>query len=288
MKAIPIGDIAIAQVVEDQRALFDPSGFLPDVGPATIEAERGWMTPRYFDAETGSLVLCVQSYVFRAGGRNVLVDTCVGNGKQGRGRESWNDGDWPWLENLAAAGYAPDDIDVVLCTHLHVDHAGWNTRLEDGRWVPTFANAEYLTAREELAALKHKVQHGAPQHRHLYEDSVLPVIESGQTVLVESDHSVCAGVALEPSPGHTAGHVSVRIASGGDEAVCIGDMIHHPIQARYPDWNSRVCEDGEQARATRRAFLEGASADGTMVLPAHFDPCRVVREGEAFRFLLPA
>ena len=285
MDSVQVGDITVKRVIEDAQALFDPASFLPSSTPQAIAAETGWMTPRFYDPATGNLILCVQSFLFQTNGKTILIDTCVGNGKEGRRRESWNHGNWPWLENLGAAGVAPEDVDIVLCTHLHVDHAGWNTRLEDGRWVPTFPNAEYLMARPELNSLERKRQAGPPQYGYLYEDSVLPVIESGQAVPVDVDHEVTGGVALEPSPGHTPGHVSVRIESQGEQAVAIGDMIHHPIQGLHPDWNSRACEDGAVAAATRREFLERSCYSESWVLPAHFDPCRVRRDGDAFRFV---
>ena len=284
MNDIDVGAILVKPVIENERALFVAENFVPDSTPEAIAAERSWMEPRFRDPETGDLVLTVQSYVFETGGRTILIDTCVGNHKQGRNRESWNGGNWPWLENLQAAGYAPDDIDIVLCTHLHVDHAGWNTRLIDGRWAPTFPNAEYLTARDEMASIEHKRVHGHSQYKFLYDDSVLPVIESGQSVLVESDHKVTDGVRLEPSPGHSPGHVSIRVASREDEAVAIGDMMHHPIQALYPHWNSRACEDAEGARRTRREFLERTADTDVTVLPGHFPPGRVRRAGAAFKF----
>jgi glyoxylase-like metal-dependent hydrolase (beta-lactamase superfamily II) len=151
--------------------------------------------------------------------------------------------------------------------------------------VPTFPNAEYLTVRAELDNLKKKRAAGDDQHRALYDDSVLPVIESGQIVMVEPDHALAEGVRLEPSPGHTPGHVSVRMTSGGEEAVAIGDMLHHPIQGIHPDWNSRACEDPELARRTRLDFLERTADSAVAVLPAHFDPSLVERDGAAFRFV---
>jgi glyoxylase-like metal-dependent hydrolase (beta-lactamase superfamily II) len=284
MKNIQIGDITVKSVVEDPRALFDPQDFFPDITPEIIAAERGWMTPDFYDAATGQLVLNVQGFVFEAGGRVILADTCVGNHKQGRNRQEWNGGNWPWLENLKIAGYAPEDIDVVLCTHLHVDHAGWHSRLRDGVWVPTFPNAEYLSARAEMAALEYKRVHGSPQYAHLYQDSILPVIEAGQSVLVDDTHRVADGVRLEPSPGHTPGHVSIRLSSGGAQGVAIGDMMHHPIQARHPRFNSRVCEDADLARQTRREFLEASADQDVTVLPGHFLAGRIKRDGAAFRF----
>ncbi len=283
MNEIRIGGLTISRVIEDDRTLFEPS-FLPDSMPDAIAAERGWMGERFFDDASGCFVLVVQGYVVRGGGRTILIDTCVGNHKEGRRRDSWNGGNWPWLENLAAAGVAPEDVDTVVCTHLHVDHAGWNTRLVDGSWVPTFANAEYLTVQAELDSIEQKRDAGQAQYRALYDDSVLPVIESGQIVMVEPDHAITSGVGLEPSPGHTPGHVSVCMVSGGEQAVAVGDMLHHPIQGIHPDWNSRACDDPDLARRTRRDFLERAADGGFAVLPAHFDPAQVERAGDAFRF----
>ena len=285
MADLKFGDLVVSSVVEDPRALFDVSRFFPDATETEIAAARGWMGERFFDGASDSFVLSVQSYVVRAGGRTILIDTCVGNHKEGRRRDGWNGGNWPWLENLAATGVQPEDVDAVVCTHLHVDHAGWNTRLVDGNWVPTFPNAEYLTIQAELDSVEKKRAAGPAQYQHLYADSILPVMESGQVVMVEPNHTLAPGVCLEPSPGHTAGHVSVRMTSGNEEAVAIGDMMHHPIQGTHPHWNSMACEDAEQARRTRIDFLERTADRDIAVLAAHFDPALVERDGEMFRFL---
>jgi glyoxylase-like metal-dependent hydrolase (beta-lactamase superfamily II) len=288
MTDMTFGELTVSSVVEDPRALFDSKRFFPDATEDAIAEARGWMGERFFDGASHSFVLAVQSYVVRTGGRTILIDTCVGNHKEGRRRESWNGGNWPWLDNLAAAGVRPEDVDAVVCTHLHVDHAGWNTRLVDGRWVPTFPNAEYLTVQAELDTVEKKRAAGPEQYRYLYDDSILPVIESGQVVMVEPDHKLAPGVCLEPSPGHTPGHVSVRMSSGGEEAVAIGDMMHHPIQATHPEWNSMACDDAEQARRTRIAFLERTAGSDVAVLAAHFDPALVERAGDRFRFVFDA
>ena len=282
---VQVGDIEVARVVESQGPMFGAETFFPDATPAALEAEYDWMLPDLFDPESNRYISCVQGFVFRTGHHTVLIDTCVGNDKSGRRRDDWNNGAWPYLDNLRGAGFDPGDIDVVMCTHLHVDHAGWNTRLENGRWVPTFPNAKYLMTATELAALGERRENAHPQYKALYEDSVLPVIESGQSVTVEMDHEIDGHVRLEPSPGHTPGHVSVRIGAADALAIATGDMIHHPIQAVYPAWNSRACEDEDLARQTRRAFFERNCDTGTWVLPAHFHPCRITRRGEAFRFV---
>jgi glyoxylase-like metal-dependent hydrolase (beta-lactamase superfamily II) len=281
---IRVGNISVSPVVDDAHTLFDALHLFPDATEESLAAEFSWMLPRFYDPASKCFKSVVQGFVFSAGGKTVLVDTCVGNDKPGRPRPEWTNAKFPFLDNLARAGVQPKDVDVVLCTHLHVDHSGWNTRLDNGRWVPTFPNAEYLTNATELAALERRRDHGPAFYRHLYEDSMLPVLKSGQAVTVGMDHKVAAGVALEPSPGHTPGHVSVRIGEGKDSAVAIGDMMHHPIQAVHPDWNSRHCEIPELARATRREFLERIADTGVWVLPGHFAPCRAKRHAENFRF----
>ena len=242
MNEIRVGDISVVPVLENNQVLWDVARLFPDATQDLLDAESGWMEPAGYDGANRRMIGCVQSFVFEAGPKTVLVDTCVGNGKQGRPRPDWNNGNWPWLENLSEAGYRPGDIDFVLCTHLHADHTGWNTRLDGGRWVPTFPNAQYLTSGIEMDALQRRIKE-LPWYRLLYEDSVLPMVETGQSVLVDMDHKIMDGVQFEPSPGHTPGHVSVRIGSGQHTAVAIGDMIHHPIQALYPDWSSGFCED---------------------------------------------
>ncbi len=281
---IRVGDIAIAPVVDDAETRFEAATFYPDATPEALGAEFGWMVPRHFEPETGSLVCVTQGFVFRAGGKTILVDTCVGNDKPGRSNPRWTMAKFPFLENLAAAGFKPEDIDVVLCTHLHVDHAGWNTRLDNGAWVPTFPNARYLANATEMAAAERRRDRGPNFYKLLYEDSILPVIKAGQVETVAMDHKVSDYVALEPTPGHTAGHVAIRVGEGAECAFCIGDMMHHPIQAAHPEWNSRHCEDQPLARKTRRDFLDRVADTGNWVLPAHFAPCKASRAGENFRF----
>ena len=284
MAAIRVGDIAVSPVVDDAGTLFEAATFYPDATPEAFQAEYGWMVPRHYDPEKGNLRCVTQGFVFRAGGKNILVDTCVGNDKPGRSNPRWTMAKFPFLENLAAAGFKPEDIDVVLCTHLHVDHTGWNTRLENGAWVPTFPNARYLTNATEMAAFERRRTQGPAFYKLLYEDSILPVIKSGQIEQVAMDHAVTGHVALEPTPGHTAGHVAVRVGEGRETAFCIGDMMHHPIQAVHPEWNSRHCEDKPLAAKTRRDFLSRVADTGNWVLPAHFAPCQASRAGDAFRF----
>ena len=283
MTPLTIGDVLVYRLIERHGPWRAPEIMFPSCDKATALAHLKGMEPFLYDAAQNKLVIDYQTFIVRTPRHTILIDSCMGENK-GYG-PPWDFPVQPWLDGLAATGLGFGDIDFVFCTHLHIDHCGWNTRLVDGRWVPTFANAEYLTVRAELDGLERKRDAGDAQYRALYDDSVLPVIETGQVVMVEPDHEIADGVGLEPSPGHSPGHVSVRMVSDGEQGVAIGDMLHHPIQGIHPDWNSSACEDASMARRTRRAFLERAADDGIKVLPAHFAPAGVERAGEAFRFV---
>jgi glyoxylase-like metal-dependent hydrolase (beta-lactamase superfamily II) len=209
----------------------------------------------------------IHAFVVRAPGLTVLIDTCVGNDKDRGGRAPFHMMRTPFLEDLAAAGVAPEAVDLVLCTHLHVDHVGWNTRLAGGRWVPTFPRARYLFARREW---EHWSGERDEDTRRILADSVAPVLEAGLAQLVEVDHRVSSELWLEPTPGHTPGHVSVRLRGGDGEAVITGDLMHCPIQVAEPDWSSHFDSDAAGARATRRAFCQRYADTHVTVLGTHF------------------
>ena len=221
-----------------------------------------------------------------------MVDTCIGNDKT-RSFEGWNQLHGPFLRDLTAAGFAPDTIDTVLCTHLHVDHVGWNTRLEGGRWVPTFPRARYLFARKEWEHWSAEARMPAPYGDantppdDVIGDSVLPIVDAGLADLVDTDHRITGEVRLQPTPGHTPGHVSVRIESQGQLALITGDLMHHPIQCAEPDREVNFDSDTDLARATRKHFLACCVKDKALVLGTHFAPPtagRVVPHGDAWRF----
>ena len=191
----------------------------------------------------------------------------------------------PWLDGFAAHGLRFEDIDYVFCTHLHVDHCGWNTRILDGRWVPTFPNARYVFARREY---EHVAEAARTEGDPVFAENVLPVMEAGQAVLVDLDHAIDDEVWLEPTPGHTPGHVAIRLASAGASAVMSGDLMHSPVQCRHPEWVVRPDYDKAEGCRTRRAFLERYCETGTLVYTAHFplpSAGRIEREGDAFRFV---
>jgi glyoxylase-like metal-dependent hydrolase (beta-lactamase superfamily II) len=287
MKPLTVGDVAIAAIIEREGPWRRPEDYFPQVPAETLAARLAELEPNLFDAASGMLPITFQSFLVRTPHHTVLIDTCVGEDKTDRWPEFVDYPKRPWLDNLHAAGVTVDQIDFVLCTHLHVDHVGWNTRLVDGRWVPTFPNARYVFARREYehweSAGGDWLDHGgAPFH-----DSVLPIVEAGRAVLVDDDHAIDDTIYLTPSPGHTPGHVCVNVASNGAHALFTGDMMHHALQCLEPGWSTRFCSDPDLAAATRRAVLGRCADTGTMVLPAHFPAPtagHVVGHGDAFRF----
>ena len=282
-----IGRVRVSQVVEIGPGTTSAKFFFKDP-PDDLVARHPWLKPHFANDE-GRLLWSIHCFVIESAGRRIVVDTCVGNDKQ-RGNPAWNRLHGPFLERLTEAGFAPETIDTVLCTHLHVDHVGWNTRLVGDRWVPTFPNARYLFARKEwehwsqLAPARAAAGAGEPDA--VLGDSVRPIVDAGLAELVETDHRLSDEVWLEPTPGHTPGHVSVRIASDGQLAVITGDLMHHPIQCSEPDRIVNFDADSELARSTRRRFLACCAADRALVLGTHFahpTAGRVVPAGDAWR-----
>ena len=256
-----VGDVKVSRVVE-LEITGGTRFILPD---ATRDACRPyrWLHPHFMD-DAGNLVMSVHALVVDTGARRIVVDTCIGNDKE-RDIPAWSHLQTSFLEDLAAAGYPRESIDTVLCTHLHVDHVGWNTMLVDGQWLPTFPNARYLVGAEEWNYWRDVASSGP-----VLADSVRPVIDAGLVDFVPTDHRLCDEVWLEPTPGHTPGHVSVRIASAGRNALVTGDCIHHPCQMTRPDWCSSADYDQAAARRTREALLERHADDDTLVIGTHF------------------
>jgi glyoxylase-like metal-dependent hydrolase (beta-lactamase superfamily II) len=265
-----LGDFALSSVVETERALFDTAMVFPHATDDALKAQYDWMLPLHFVPDTRSLVLIIQSFLIRTGRATILVDTCIGNHKP-RARAHNNMQQFPWMARLHAAGVKPEEIDYVMCTHLHVDHVGWNTRLVNGRWVPTFPNAKYIFAKREYEHWEKEARStGLPRTGNYMADSVLPVVEAGRAVFVEMDHEIDRGVTLYPLPGHTPGQCGLHVKSNGSEALLTGDMMHHPLQVVYPDWSTGFDTDQAHAARTRRAFLEKYADSGTLIVPAHF------------------
>lgn len=264
-----VGDVSVTRVTEQCRPGFAPEFLYPDWDAAVLEAHRALMIPDCFDVAEQKFIASIHTWVLRTSHHTILIDSCCGNGKDRPQVPRFHQLNLPFLERLAAAGVTPGEVDYVLCTHLHADHCGWNTRLVDGRWVPTFPNAKYVFSKAE-----HDHWSG-PAGREgfnagVFEDSVLPVIASGQAELIDGEGSVGEGLTFHPTPGHSVGHVAIRLAAGGQEGLFSGDLMHQPLQIYRPDWNSRFCDHAEDARASRRWLLERAAERASTVFTAHF------------------
>lgn len=275
-----IGKVKITKIVEME--LTGGTRFiLPQATPQEIQA-MPWLIPQFASPE-GRLTMSVHSWVVETPSRRILVDTCIGNDKQGRGVPHWNGLDKPYLQDLAHAGYPADSIDTVICTHLHVDHVGWNTRLVDGQWVPTFPNARYLFGRIEYEYWKTHATDAA--HAAVFADSVEPVIDAGVVDLVASDAEIADEITLIPTPGHSPGHVALHIRSEGEEAVLSGDVAHHPCQMVRLDWSSSFDSDALLSIETRRRLFSRFADTPTLLFGGHFGPGRIVSDGDAFRLV---
>ena len=286
--AIKLGEISIERVVEQQTPIFDPLEFFPTLSKELLEENRSWLQPTFLDPATGKLVLCFQSYIVRTPHHNIMIDTCIGNHKPRPQRPMWNmlSSD-RYEKGLAATGLTVQDIDYVMCTHLHVDHVGWNTRLENGRWVPTFPKAKYLFAERELAHWSQKQKEDPANHPWIT-DSVLPIVEAKRSEVVKSNHTLNDLVQLIPTPGHTIDHFSVHVGKPGQDAVITGDMIHSPIQARYPELGMRADYDSKQAGVSRRELFGRFCDTSTLFCMAHFpspSTGRLSRWDAGFKFI---
>ena len=275
-----IGDVSVTKIIEVEVA-GKATWILPDLTGENL-ATVPWCKP-HFATDDGQVVMSIHALLIESQGTRIIVDTCIGNDKNLR-VPNWSKRQGPFLADIAAAGFPAESIDTVLCTHLHVDHVGWNTKLENGKWVPTFANARYLWNRAEY---EHWSKTEQSEYGSVVQESVLPVYEAGKVDLVTPNHVVTSEVKLEPTHGHTPGHVSVHITSRGEEAVITGDLMHHPAQCAHPEWRSSADSDGAQAEQTRRDFLARYADRPVLVIGTHFatpTAGKIVKDGAAYRF----
>jgi glyoxylase-like metal-dependent hydrolase (beta-lactamase superfamily II) len=283
---IQLGDLTIHRIVEQEGPFFEALKFFPTLTKELLEANRAWLRPRFLDAGD-QLMLCIQSYLVRTPHHNILIDTCVGNNKPRPTRQFWHMMTSDRFErNLAATGLSVGDIDFVMCTHLHTDHVGWNTRLQDGRWVPTFPKARYIFAERELAYWTKRQKDDATAVPWVT-DSVLPIVAANRADIVTSQHALNDLVRLIPTPGHTIDHYSVLVGKPGADAVVTGDMIHSPLQARYPELGMMADYDSKLAGVSRRELFGRFCDTSTLMCTAHFpspSTARVVRWRDAFDF----
>jgi glyoxylase-like metal-dependent hydrolase (beta-lactamase superfamily II) len=284
MTAITLGEVSIRRVVEIDRSFNRTLDMLPGSTAEAIARHDAWLRPHFFDPAVNDLAARIQTYVVRTPAHTVLIDTGVGNDKTRAGSPAWHLRQGAYLEDLRRAGVTPEEVDVVLCTHLHVDHVGWNTRLAGDRWVPTFPRARYVFVGAEWEFWKWESRSGR-EASGCIADSVEPVVEAGRAELVDSAYTVDRWLAFEPSPGHTPGHACVRLTTGAGTAVFSGDIMHRTVQVAEPQWSSKFCYDPRQATDTRRAFIERHADSGVLVLAAHFPrPGFIVREAGEHRF----
>jgi glyoxylase-like metal-dependent hydrolase (beta-lactamase superfamily II) len=288
MQGTRIGNFEVHRIAEYEGPFLAPHEFFPDFDPEVMRANADLLGPRLINPASGKLVFSFHTFVIKTAHHTVLIDSCLGNDKERPSRPQFHLMRSNYLGNLAAVGVKPEAVDFVMCTHLHWDHVGWNTRLENGRWVPTFPNARYVMARREYGHWEGVQKQGDDTpHRRAFEDSVLPVVRTGQSQLVDDDFALEDGVWFEPAPGHTPGNVVIHARSLDETAVFMGDVIHHPLQLIKPEWSTFACSDREMSRQTRTRLIEEHAERGTRLLPAHFpSPTvgRILRHRGAYRY----
>ena len=264
---VMLGDIRLDRVEESTSPGELPHMDFPDATPEALAPYMEWLQPEAVDPVTGGTIMPVLTWLVRTPHHTILLDTCVGNHKTHPKVPIWNQRtDYRLLDDIAALGVHAEDIDLVLCSHLHLDHAGWNTRLENGRWVPTFPNARYLFCREELDFAEARAREGDS----VYGESVLPVLEARLGEVVAMDFELDDTIHLEPTPGHTPGHVATHLSSRGKRAVMVGDLIHSPLQLPHPEWSPVYDWDPVMGAATRRRVLESLAETDILMLTQHF------------------
>jgi glyoxylase-like metal-dependent hydrolase (beta-lactamase superfamily II) len=288
MRKLTIGDVTITSIIERDGPWRAPGQMFPNAPADQIEATLKELEPETYDVASGKMVITYQTYVVRTPRHTILVDTCTGEDKGYPAPMDFPK--QPWLDGLKAEGLSFDDIDYVMCTHLHIDHSGWNTVLRDGRWVPTFPRAKYVFHKREYAAWEASTKAGETRPGgggSVFTMNCEPVVAAGQALLVDDDFSLDDCITIEPTPGHTPCHCCVHINSGGQHAVITGDLMHHALQIHRPSWSTMFCWDPIEAADSRTRFLASVADTDTKLLPIHFpNPSvgRVESNGDRFRW----
>lgn len=300
MEKLSIGDFNITKIVEFVGPTFDLNFLLPDANPDVVLEHRDWLVPNYVDPDSGILILSYHSYLVRTSRYNILVDSCCGNDKERPEFPEMHKLNTDYLHKLQTAGVRPEEIDFVMCTHLHPDHIGWNTQLKDGRWVPTFPNARYLFGNTEYHAWEQYNKEIAGTANDpippavsrtiqlSFNDSVLPIIEANRAVMIDEGYEVEDGFTVESAPGHAPGNFVFNLASQSARGMLSGDMLHHPLQLVHPNWSSGFCADPVVSAQTRLKMLERIADTGTVLMPAHFPTPSwgvVEARGDEFRLI---
>jgi glyoxylase-like metal-dependent hydrolase (beta-lactamase superfamily II) len=287
MKQVRIGDVTIDAVIEREGPWRRPQDFFPAYDEATFRRHLPSMEPEVWDEALGKIVITYQTFVVRTPRYTILIDTCTGEDKghpppfDFPGKERWRD-------ELFALGISYDEVDYVFCTHLHIDHTGWNTMLRNGRWVPTFPKAKYIFHKGEYAAWEEEAKRGGNRPGgggNVWPFNCEPVVAAGQALLVDDDYQLDDTFWLTPTPGHSPCHCCVNIRSRGQQAIVVGDLMHHALQCREPDWSTVFDWDPAQAALSRKKFLNDTAGTGRFVLPIHFPhPTTGLIEADGARF----
>ena len=280
-----IGEATVTRIEEQLGfASRPPEQYLDGFERETLARHLDWLVPHHYSTEHDRLITSIHSWLIRTSRHTILLDSCAGNHKNRPGFPRMHQLETPFLDQLRRAGAEPEQIDIVLCTHLHADHVGWNTVLKDGRWVPTFPNATYLFSRTENETgdpRRHPAADADLLRGGAYRDSVLPVIEARQALLIDADHAIDDTMTIVAAPGHSRGHIAMWLANAAGRALFCGDVLHHALQVHAPHWNSKFCELPALARATRRTLLEQCAEYRALLFPGHFAAPHVAGIGAA-------
>ncbi|TGQ77279.1 MULTISPECIES: MBL fold metallo-hydrolase [unclassified Mesorhizobium] len=285
MQTLRIGDVTITSIIERDGPWRRPEDMFPAYDPEIGRRHIAELDPVVFDKASGRMVITYQSFVVRTPKHTILVDTCTGDHKGYSAPMDFPK--QPWLDGFRAAGLRFEDIDYVFCTHLDIDHCGWNTVLKDGRWVPTFPNAKYVFHKGEYAAREAETRQGDNTLDNVWRFNCEPIVEAGQALLVDENYELDNTVSLTLTPGHSPCHCCVNIRSRGQSAVVTGDLFHHALQCREPEWSTNFDWDPKAGIRSRRNFLASVAGTGTLVLPIHFpNPTvgRIEADGDRFRY----
>ncbi|MBZ6081153.1 MBL fold metallo-hydrolase [Streptomyces olivaceus] len=295
--SITLGDVEITRVIEWSGPIRTARFIVPDSDEETWRRNREWLEPDFWTTADDAYRCHIQTWVLRSEGKTILLDTGVGNGRERPQVPQFAGLQTDFLARLRAAGVAPEDVDLVVNTHIHYDHVGWNTESRDGEWVPTFPNATYLIPRADNLYFDPEGarRSRAPRDEHervrwegsklVFNDSIAPIHRAGQAVLWEGAHRIDGNLRLEAAPGHTPGSSVVTLRSGTDRAVFVGDLVHSPVQVLEPRWNSCFCDDPQLAARTRASYLSRAAELRELVVPAHWPghgAAEVRHEGDGF------
>jgi glyoxylase-like metal-dependent hydrolase (beta-lactamase superfamily II) len=279
MRTLSIGDVTITSIIERDGPWRTPEVMFPPYDPELGKKHIAELEPETFDVASGKMVITYQTFIVRTPKHTVLIDTCTGEDKGYPAPMDFPK--QPWLDNLRAAGLGFEDIDYVFCTHLHIDHCGWNTVLRNGRWVPTFPNAKYVFHKAEYAHWEEATKRGTNPPGNVWTYNCRPIVEAGQALLVDDTYQLDDTFSLTPTPGHSPHHCCVDIRSKGQHAVVTGDLMHHALQCCEPGWSTIFDSDPKQGIESRRKFLTKVAETSTLILPIHFPSPTVGRIGAA-------